>query len=364
MRNRMVGVVGGLAAVGLGALIVAPVAGQTSKAQASGAAAAKPATAAPAKAKAVAGALRTPWGDPDLQGGWDNGTPTPLERPVKYGERATLTDAEVKALNSASADAIVNERPLRDGDVGTYNELWFERGAWLHQTSLIVNPKNGRLPPYSAEGLKRIAAGPGNANRGSGEARGRQDDSRVDGPEDRNLRERCIVLHAMPPLPTVYSDNYQIVQTPDSVAILHEEIHETRVIPIGSKPHLNSKVTQWLGDSRGHWDGNTLVVETTNIRPNFDTVITNGIVYLSEKAVITERFTRVDKTTLDYEFTVDDPTTYSYPWSAKWPWKSMDARGQMIYEYACHEDNYSLYNMLTGARAKEKEAAAKKSGGK
>jgi hypothetical protein len=172
--------------------------------------------------------------------------------------------------------------------------------------------------------------------------------------EDRNLHERCLVYHSVPPLPTGYNNNYQILQTPDYVAILSEMIHEVRLIPLDGRPHTPSTIRQWFGDSRGHWEGDTLVVETTNFTALND--LNQRIGRGSGLTLnVTERFTRVDADKIDYRFTVNDPTTFTKPWTAELPMLKLDAP---IYEYACHEGNYGLEGILSGQRAQEKNAAA------
>lgn len=286
---------------------------------------------------------RTPWGDPDLQGTWNNGTITPLERPKQYSGRERLSDEEVAALNGdAATRADRREQKGTDADVNqAYNAFWWDRGKSLGRTSLIVDPPDGRIPAYTPEGQKRVAAA---ANFG-----GRGADSWL----DRNLQERCVVYRPIPPIPTGYNNNYVIVQSPGYVAILQEEIHETRIIPLERRPHISPTIRQWLGDSRGHWEDNTLVVETTNFTDKTNFRGSRG------NLRVVERFTRVDSGTLDYQFTVDDPTTWTRPWTAALPWQKSDGE---LYEYACHEGNEGMTGILSGARAEEKvaEEAAKK----
>src|SRR5690348_17024001 len=203
---------------------------------------------------------RTPWGDPDLQGSWSNATTTPLQRPAKYAGREFLTEQERAAQDKATAVATDKRAtPGTPEDVnGAYNGFWWERGWSDGRTSLIYDPPDGRIPPLTPEGQRRQAeqARLSQTNEGAPGA------GPYNGPEDVELYTRCIVRAGLPRVPTGYDNNYQIVQSPGYVAILQEQIHETRVIPLGDHPHLNSGVRQWLGDSRGHWEGNTLVVET------------------------------------------------------------------------------------------------------
>jgi hypothetical protein len=302
------------------------------------------------KAAAASKQWRTPWGDPDLQGSWSNATTTPLERPTALAGKQVLTDEETTELEKQTAQNRNTDR--RDGkgtdaDVArAYNEFWWERGRVLNRTSLIVDPADGRLPPLTPEGQKTLDAR-AEAKRGRGPA---------DSWEDRSLQERCILYHGVPPLPTGYNNNYEIVQAPGYVAILHEMIHEVRLIPLDQRAHLPQNVRQWMGDSRGHWEGNTLVVETTNFndQPNLFRFPASGATVR-----VIERFTRVDADNIDYRFTVDDPGMYKRPWTAILPMTKIEGP---IYEYACHEGNYGLASILSGARAEEKaaEEAAKK----
>ncbi len=288
---------------------------------------------------------RTPDGQPDLQGTWENATTTPLERPNTLAGKQVLTEEERAALDAQVAESRSTDR--RDGtpdeDLNrAYNDFWWDRGKSIGRTSLIVDPPDGRMPPLTPEGQKRLASFGGFSGRGG-----------ADSWLDRSLPERCLVYRPVPPIPTGYNNNYEIVQGPGYVAILQEEIHEVRMIPIDARPHLPPGIRQWLGDSRGRWEGNTLVVDTTNFtdKTNFRGSGAN--------LHVVERFTRVDANTIDYQFTVDDPTVWARPWTAAIPWRK--SQGQ-LYEYACHEGNYSMFGILNGARAEEKAAEdAKKS---
>ena len=290
---------------------------------------------------------RTPDGKPDLQGIWTNATVTPLERPRDLAGKEFFTQTEAAEFEKQAVyDANGDRRDgTADADVGrAYNEFWRDRGKVVStmRTSLIVDPPDGRVPSLTPEAQKRNADRVEAARRRGGA---------FDGPENRSLAERCLSMpQAGPPmLPANYNSNYQIVQTPGSVVILVEMIHDARIIPLDGSPHLPQNIRQWLGDSRGHWeDGNTLVVETTNFtdKTNF-----RGS---SENLRLVERFTRVDVNTLLYQFTVEDPTTWAKPWSGEIPMKK--AQGP-LYEYACHEGNYGLAGVLAGARAEEKRAA-------
>jgi hypothetical protein len=295
---------------------------------------------------------RTPDGKPDLQGVWSNAIITPLERPAAFANKEFFTEAEAADFEKQVFAA--NDRDRRDGtpeqDVArAYNDFWFDRGtkvAATRRTSLIIDPKDGKLPAITPEARKR------NAERA--EAR-RLHPS--DGPEDRPLLERCInVLSAGPPMiPTVYNNNFQIVQTPGYVMILNEMIHDARMVPLDGRPQVPGNVRQLLGSSRGHWDGDTLVVETTNFtdKTNF-----RGT---TENLHLTERFTRASEDILLYEFTVDDPATFTKPWTAQIPARKTDG---LIYEYACHEGNEGMFGILSGARAAEKAEEDAKKGSK
>jgi hypothetical protein len=291
---------------------------------------------------------RTPDGQPDLQGIWNNATLTPMERPAQYAGKATLTAQEAEAFEKEELGNVNADR--RDGSSVTdvnraYNEFWRDRGKITpdRRTSLIIDPPDGRVPPLTPAAQKRAADL-------AAQSKGHD----FDGPENRSLAERCIAVpNAGPPMmPANYNANYQIVQARGYVALLSEQIHDVRMIPTDGRAHLPPDVRQLLGDARGHWDGNTLVVETTNFteRTSF-----RGS---GEHMHLTERFTRTGADTMTYEFTVDDPETFTKPWTARIPMTK--AQGP-LFEYACHEGNYGLAGSLAGARAQEKkEAAAKK----
>jgi hypothetical protein len=314
---------------------------------------------------------KTPWGDPDLQGVWP-GTEmvgTPLQRDPSLGTRAVLTDAEFaqrveRAKKQADVDSqeTVNEvtkcDPTRGGLGNTQTTCsngvsigpplyWDDRGKPNRQASLVVDPPDGRIPPLTPEAQK-LAADRGGARRARPCARtaGGCHDSW----EDESLWDRCITRGLLGSiLPSTYNDGNQIVQAPGVVVLRNEMIHETRIIPIG-RPHSASSIRSWMGDSRGHWEGNTLVVETTNF--NDQTQLNNATV--SDAARVVERFTRTGPDTLEYRVTIEDPKTWTKPWTIQFPLKR-DAEYR-LYEYACHEGNYYMYNALTGARAEEKKA--------
>ena len=283
----------------------------------------------------------TPDGQPDLQGIWTNGTITPLERPRDLDGKQFLTPEEATALEKQVVQSRIDRPPL-PGDPGGYNEFWWERGTKVvrtRRTSLVVDPQDGRIPPLTAEAQGRLD-----------NARATARQHPADGPENRSLQERCLLWQtAGPPmLPAGYNNTYQIVQAPGYIMILTEMIHDARIIPIDGRPHLPPKIRQWMGDSRGRWEGNTLVVDTTNFTAK------TGFRGSSQNLHLVERLTRVDPDTLLYEFTVDDPETFTKIWRVELPMTKSDGP---IFEYACNEGNYALTDILAGARAEEKAAA-------
>ena len=279
----------------------------------------------------------TPWGEPDLQGIWSFATITPLERPGEFAGREVLTDDEVAELNQEAQTRYDRREGLTpEADVrGAYNQFWWDRGKSTGRTSLIVDPPDARVPPLTPEAQERVDA--------IRAARQRP----AHGPEDRPSAERCIQYRPLPRLPTGYNNNYQIFQTPGYVAILVEMIHHVRIIPLGDHPHIGQRIRLWNGDSRGHWEGNTLVVDTTDFSDKTNFRGSGANLHL------VERFTRVDAETIDYRFTVEDPATWARPWTAALPFTKIEGP---IYEYACHEGNYGMFNLLAGARAQEKAA--------
>jgi hypothetical protein len=281
---------------------------------------------------------------PDLQGIWTNATVTPLERPKQFEGKEFITKADAAEFEKQAVYDANGDR--RDGgaeaDVGrAYNEFWRDRGKVVStmRSSLITDPADGKVPPLLPEAQKRNADLAAARRKLGGPA---------DGPENRSLQERCLLTpQAGPPmLPANYNSNYQIVQAPDYVVILVEMIHDARIIPLDGKPHLPQNVRQLMGDSRGHWEGNTLVVETTNFT---DKTSFRGA---SDKVRMIERFTRTDANTLLYQFTIEDETTWAKSWSGEIPMKKVNAP---LYEYACHEGNYGMAGVLAGARAEEKQ---------
>jgi hypothetical protein len=290
---------------------------------------------------------RTLDGQPDLQGIWTNATMTQLQRPRELGDKAFFTEQEVVEREKRILEQVSTDR--RDGsaevDVGrSYNELWRERGGLLQRTSLIIDPPDGRLPPLTPDGQKREEA--------RAEDRRRRGPDPADTWEDRNLAERCITRGA-PKLPGGYNNNFQILQTHGYVMIFQEMIHEARIIPLDGRPHMDPKVRLWMGDSLGHWEGNTLVVDTTNYNNKIGANSFNCCPAAGEHLHVVERFTRVAENAIDYQYTVDDPATYTRPWTAAVPMTKMEGP---LFEYACHEGNYAMVDMLSGARAKERAA--------
>jgi hypothetical protein len=290
---------------------------------------------------------RTAWGAPDLQGVWDFATITPLERPAALAGKETLTSEEAAQFEKQTLETRNPDRRdgSREADVGrAYNEFWWDFGSKIvgtRRTSLVVDPPDGKIPALTEEGKKRAAE--------LAAVRARP----ATGPEDRNFWERCLVApNSGPPmLPSAYNNNVQIFQTPDTVTIYNEMINDARIVPLDGRPHVPANIRLWRGDSRGKWDGDTLVVETTNFR---DDGVFRGA---TASMRLVERFRRVDAATLLYEFTVSDPATWTRPWSVALPMKKS---GGEVYEYACHEGNYGMVNLLSGARALEKAGEASK----
>jgi hypothetical protein len=282
---------------------------------------------------------RTPDGKPDLHGIWDFRTITPLERPNQFAEKETLSAEEVAALEQRTAETRVDRAP-QPGNPGTYNQFWFDFGNRVvddKRTSLIVDPKDGRLPPLTPAAETRAAE------------RAERLKNPAEGPEDRPTWERCLLgFNSGPPImPSGYNNNVQLIQTRDHVVILNEMVHDARVVPITTRPHSGGR--RWLGESRGRWEGDTLVVETRNFTANGTGTI--GLrVPPSEQMRLTERFTLRDARTLLYQFTVDDPATWTRPWTAVVPMQKTD---EQIYEYACHEGNLGMVGIMAGARQQE-----------
>ncbi|MBI2186037.1 MAG: hypothetical protein HYU37_02800 [Acidobacteria bacterium] len=338
-------------AVAVAAVLTVPVAGQTQK-PATTAAGAQPA-AKPAPAKPAARAFtppKTSWGDPDLQGIWNFATSTPLERPAAVGEKAVLSDQEAEQFEEQLAFNLTRDR--RDGgnaaDVArAYNEHWMDprRLAILEdkRTSLIVDPANGRIPPrvpFSPErqqAARAVAAAVARFNAGMPATY-----------HEFTAPVRGIIRTDLPPyLGTIYNNTAQIFQSPGYVVIVQEMIHSARIVPMDGRPHINETLRQWLGDTRGRWEGNTLVLETRNFRRDRGAVYGNAN---PDSFRIVERFTRTGADALAYEFTISDSTTWERPWTAMVPWARIK---EQLYEYTTHEDNFDLVHLLQGARVRE-----------
>ena len=313
------GLCSGLCAIAVVALAEIPAAGQSSTASA-----------------------RT---ESDLQGVWTFKTITPFERPAQFAGKEFLTEQEAADLERLATKANTEEeRPAdRARDVaGAYNNFWFDRGNNVVKTrrsSLIVDPPDGKMPSLTPEGKSRV------------DARAVARDRPAFGPEDRSQFERC-VTRGLPRLPGGYNQNLQILQTPGYVVILYEMMRETRIIPVDGRSHLGDGIRQWMGDSRGRWEGKTLIVETTNFSRKQEF---RGA---TDSLRLVERFTRIDANTIDYQITASDPAAWTGPCTAAIPLSKTD---DVMYEYACHEGNYGMPNLLSSARAEDQ--AAHKTGG-
>ena len=308
---------------------------------------------------AQSAAPTTPWGSPDLQGIWDFRTLTPLQRPEALADQEFLTEEEAASIAEEAADRAERllHRPAErttsgglvdvraDGSPGFYNNFWLDPGSstvGTGRTSLVIDPPDGRLPALAPETQRRAAGSQG-----------------YEQPPpaswlDLDAGDRCLLgLNSGPPIiPGGYNQNLQVFQTPDHVVLMTEMVHTVRVVPLDGRPRLTNDIRQWSGESRGHWDGETLVIETTNFVGDRRWTIANpmGALGSSEELKLVERLTRIDPNTLEYEFTVHDPAVWSRPWTVSIPMVRSD---EPLYEYACHEGNYSLPNMLAGARAAE-----------
>jgi len=309
---------------------------------------------APATAQSATGP-RTAWGDPDLQGVWDYWTFTPLERPEEFADRDQLTAEEAAVVAQRSnAEALARDEPPPPGDVGGYSQaVWTDRAraTALTQPSLLVDPPNGKLPAMTAAATARAQA---DATAGGYPVRLRVGGINEDGPEARGAAERCLLGFSTGPpmLPAGYNNNVQLFQAPGWVVLLNEMVHDVRVVPLDGRDALPSNLQQWLGSSRGHWDGDTLVVETTNFTNKTGSFNTSFVSWGSaEHLTLVERFTRVDADTVMYEWTVNDPDTWTQAFTGQFPMLRAD---EPLYEYACHEGNYGMQNLLSGARAAER----------
>ncbi len=311
---------------------------------------------------------RTPWGHPDIQGIWDYRTLTPLERPEELGDKAFLTEEEAasleretlarnelllnRAAETTSASDQVDRRA--DGTPGFYNNFWLDRGTTAiatRRTSLVVDPPNGRLPALTAPARER--ADSAEAARIAAVRRGRLPAASY---TDLDAGDRCIQhAKAGPPISTGgYNNNIQIFQTPDHVVILAEQNHDARIVPLDGRPHVSPRVAQWMGDSRGYWDGETLVVETVHFNGKHDQ-IGRPLLSSGENLSLVERFTLMDPENLMYEYTVTDPTIWTSAWTAQHP---MKRNPDLLYEFACHEGNYGMEGIMAGSRAQEAAAEA------
>jgi hypothetical protein len=285
-------------------------------------------------------APRTAWGDPDLMGIWDFRTMTPLQRPAELAGKAQFTSEEAAAYEAERVVELDKDvRPTAEApDLAlAYNDFWWDYGKELvddNRTSLIVDPADGRIPATTAKADQRAAARRESRTRGAW------------GPEDRSVGERCILgFNAGPPMsPSAYNNNVQIFQSPGYVVLLIEMVHDARIVPLDGQSPLPADVRQWRGDSRGHWDGDTLVIETRNFTGN------TPFQSSSPDMTLTERLTRVGSERVLYEYTIDDPGTFVASWTAAVPMKRTE---QPLFEYACHEGNYGMTNLLAGARVEE-----------
>ena len=318
-----------VATILLALLTAAPLAGQTASNPAGG-------DAVKEQGNAEWTLPRTAWGDPDLRGTWSYASLTPLQRPAAFSSQDRFTPEQARERET-SAHA---ERPHVWGVVGSYNAHWFDKGKVdpSRRTSLIVDPPDGRLPALTPEGAARV------------EAKRRRTSGRPASWMNFTAWMRCITYHGVPPVSTGYNNTYQIFQTPEYVAILVENIHDVRIIPLDGRPPLDERIRQWNGDSRGRWEGDTLVVETANFSDKTEHRYPSS---MNLRAV--ERFTRVGEKAIRNEFTIIDPETYVRTWTAERSMPRLD--DYVIYEYACHEGNYAMTNALSGARAEERAAA-------
>ncbi|MDP7480559.1 MAG: hypothetical protein QGI10_14950 [Vicinamibacterales bacterium] len=300
-------------------------------------------------------APKTGWGDPDLQGIWTSSGATPFERPTAQAGRETLTDEEVASIRASTAardEELANraaQRTEAGGNVGAYNNFWMDRGQRTNRTSMVVDPPDGRLPPKTAAGeyaSKTRLKSPGGAERG-------------DTWEDRHIWERCVTRGGMPNamFPRSYNNNMQVFQTPDHVVMLIEQVHEVRVVALDGRDHPSDKIGQWNGISTGHFEGDTLVVVTSNLESRvsalqpwslFDSSEGSG-----ENITLIERFTRTGPDSLEYEVEVFDPQMYTQSWTVAYPFWSLN---DLMYEYACHEGNEGMIGMLAGRRAEDDAA--------
>ena len=297
--------------------------------------------------------LRTAWGDPALHGIWDFRSITPLQRPEQHADREFLTEEEAASLEQATVDRELELllRPAQrtragasvdrgeDGALGAYNDFWLDRGTTTvsdRRTSLIVDPPNGRMPPLTEQGQRR-----------RDERAAYRREHPADSWEDRGLNDRCMFTTGLPMVPSAYNNNVHVFQTPDHVAMLVEMTHTVRIVPLDGRPRPDEPIRQFVGESRGHWEGDTLVVETMHFNR------LTGLRGSTPDARLVERFTRIGPDAIQYEFTIEDPATWTSPWTAQVELQRTD---EPLYEYACHEGNYSMEGILAGARADERKA--------
>jgi hypothetical protein len=302
-------------------------------------------------------AARNSFGQPNLEGTWTNNSATPLQRPAQWADKDVLTDAELEAVKSSvrqlekDGDALFGDELITDAiggkekpeshdtETGNYNGFWLPARVLERRTSLIIDPPNGRIPPLTPEAQARRAA-----------AAEQRRAHPADGPWSRGLGERCITF-GVPRLAAAYSSVFQIVQSPNDVVFVMETIHNARVIALDGKPHLSSSLPQWDGNSRGHWEGDTLVVDTTGFSAKSDMMGSSTGLHL------VERFTRVAPDVLQYDVTMSDPSTWTQPWTVRINFQQTQ---EPLLEYACHEGNLGMFGILAGARKAEADARAKK----
>jgi hypothetical protein len=299
---------------------------------------------------------RNSFGQPDLSGTWTNNNATPLQRPAQWADKAVLSDAELEAVKNAvqslekDGDALFGDELILDAvagnqapkshdtETGNYNGFWLPARDFERRTSLIIDPPNGRIPPMTPEAQARRTA-----------AAEQRRAHPADGPWSRGLSERCITF-GVPRLQAAYSSVFEVFQSPTEVVFVMETIHDARVIPLDGRPHLSDAIPQWDGNSRGHWEGDTLVVDTVGFSPKSDMMGSSSGLHL------VERFTRVAPGVLQYDATMSDPKTWTAPWTVRIPLKQTD---EPLLEYACHEGNYGMFGILAGARKQEAEAKKK-----
>ena len=294
---------------------------------------------------------RTEYGQPDLSGVWNFSSFVPMQRPRQFADKEFLTPEDIAAIANQTEAGL---EALNNIGVGGYNTFWVENAGRGDntRTSLITYPEDGRVPE-TVEGVPVQVGGLGPDEPGIRPVRMTVGGIAKDGPEDRGLSERCIVgFNSGPPFtPNLYNNNVQLVQSKDHVVIMTEMIHDARIVPLDGRDHINDSIRQWSGDSRGYWDGDTLVVETRNFN---DLTQSFSVFGSSLDKVLTEKFTRVDEFTVDYEFTVEDPSTFKDKITVLLPMAKVDG---LMYEYACHEGNYGMVNILRGERMEEQRAS-------